>query len=1594
MPIVTTNFVLGRMNKSVDERLLPPGEYVDAMNVRLGSTETTEIGAVENSRGNTQLTTLEFGNINISSNAVCIGAYEDGANETIYWFVHDPLFDGKAKPLDLIVSFNTQLNQLRYHVITYDVLSFDPKFLITGVDKIENLLFFTDDKNPPRRINVNENYPFPVGTVDQIEEEDISVVLKPPGFEDAVGDTPLPAPTFTLLQAAGGENYIKDRFISFAYRYRYKNGEYSATSLFTNPAFQPGNFRFDTRNYDNSGMQNNFNAARVQFSTGSDRVTEIDLLYKDSNTNTIYVIERFKKEDFGWGDNQHQEYVFTNSKIYSVIGSDELLRLYDNVPLKAQAQTIMSNRLMYGNYTDGFDITNESGQDIAINFDTALITEDLDFITLPVATLSNGIAYTINASASTTIPNSTATFDLSEIADKLKAGAEFTFDIRFEHAAINGTTATNCYVANNSFQSADTTISATVVLTQDYVSVFDFLTSTDFENAIGTVEGTNFEPIATAADGFSLTDRFNAALVAPQNQCNFTKTLSSVNDSTNQQGFRLTTSAGSNSFTIQMLAMKYTSTDQGQNTELYEYFRVIRTRAAFTADSDKSTLHSNRDFEVGIVYLDEYARASTVLVSEYNTVFVPPENSVLKNKIQVSLQNYAPSWAKKYKFVVKPSKSGYESIFVNFFYNNPFDNVTHFKLDGDNQNKVKTGDKLIVKKDADGALTSLVEATVLAVEAQSSNFLNASQELGANSEQLAGLYMQLKVSGFNASIKEDSIIDYGEYKRSSKNDNDCRNDWTVSYPLYTYDSTNQTTTNYTIPGGSVIDLKFGFNRNSNNYGAPTRRAIFEKTFVAGQDYTDFRDWFTDTNIDLNNLNEADGVQDEIMFFDGAVLTRAGGGGIDPQDADSTAKNAFNLPCTGAPFQMNIGFIQDTPGDVNSPLFFGVRCTGKGVDGIVGDRSMASFVEIVVQRADSTLVFETQPADAAEGIFFDASEAFDIVRDNSGVHLHQSGGTDDGQQNQTLTQDAVINLNFMDCYAFGNGVESYKILDRLAGRSVVMGQRALAVSNQDFKEADRFASITYSGRFSFTSGVNNLNEFNLGLVNFQDLETSFGPIMKLHGRETDILCLQEDKISYVQVGKDLLSDAIGGGAVVSTPLVLGKQIARIEEYGISFNPESFVQWGNYMYFTDAKRLAVLRLGSAGQVGADLSIISDTGMRSWFRDQFITRLNTQKLGGFDPYMDEYVLSINDKEVPVPDPQLACGVEINLSAITTAKEFTFVFGNIIGQGTINYNITGTAVITVLWNGVTTSSGSVSGSGSFTWNKTATSPSTAKITVTPTGSANVTFTPSCIPEVNITVIKALLNSPNDATKTTHLEYSWSDGVTFSPVDSDLGVLTTNSSTFSEYFSQTGVRSQGVFPYDGVDLTIRLNKVNNDTYDFIFPSDNFKYHSSNTLYANTVADVNTLLGLATTIPNSDVTNPSPGLHQATVSNLSLPINNQYLYIIYDLRTITGQQLCYDSDSASEACCDCNFTCTSFSISSFAESITEACNSLLTNTNYHNGSAALPAAGDIIYTSSNCADSITGTVSVAQPGFYKINTSPNQYIEVGQNGLVLTVQNC
>ena len=108
MAKVNQNFIKGRMNKSVDERLLPKGEYIDALNIRVGSTELDEMGVIENAKGNSQITSLQYDGESLSEDAVCIGAFEDGSNETLYWFVHDPSFTSSPTgKIDLVVSYNT-----------------------------------------------------------------------------------------------------------------------------------------------------------------------------------------------------------------------------------------------------------------------------------------------------------------------------------------------------------------------------------------------------------------------------------------------------------------------------------------------------------------------------------------------------------------------------------------------------------------------------------------------------------------------------------------------------------------------------------------------------------------------------------------------------------------------------------------------------------------------------------------------------------------------------------------------------------------------------------------------------------------------------------------------------------------------------------------------------------------------------------------------------------------------------------------------------------------------------------------------------------------------------------------------------------------------------------------------------------------------------------------------------------------------------------------------------------------------------------------------------------------------------------------------
>ena len=52
MPEIKNTFIRGRMNKDLDERIIPEGEYRDASNIQISSSEGSDVGTAQNILGN------------------------------------------------------------------------------------------------------------------------------------------------------------------------------------------------------------------------------------------------------------------------------------------------------------------------------------------------------------------------------------------------------------------------------------------------------------------------------------------------------------------------------------------------------------------------------------------------------------------------------------------------------------------------------------------------------------------------------------------------------------------------------------------------------------------------------------------------------------------------------------------------------------------------------------------------------------------------------------------------------------------------------------------------------------------------------------------------------------------------------------------------------------------------------------------------------------------------------------------------------------------------------------------------------------------------------------------------------------------------------------------------------------------------------------------------------------------------------------------------------------------------------------------------------------------------------------------------------
>jgi len=151
MPEMKKQFTKGKMNKDLDERLVPNGEYRDAMNIQVATSEGSDVATAQNVLGNSRISVLtKTGNFEFGADCVVVGATADEKLDTLYWLVWTPT-------RDIIVSYKREASSPVFVFIDTDkdVLKFDVNTLITGVNVIDNMMFWTDNINEPKKINID-----------------------------------------------------------------------------------------------------------------------------------------------------------------------------------------------------------------------------------------------------------------------------------------------------------------------------------------------------------------------------------------------------------------------------------------------------------------------------------------------------------------------------------------------------------------------------------------------------------------------------------------------------------------------------------------------------------------------------------------------------------------------------------------------------------------------------------------------------------------------------------------------------------------------------------------------------------------------------------------------------------------------------------------------------------------------------------------------------------------------------------------------------------------------------------------------------------------------------------------------------------------------------------------------------------------------------------------------------------------------------------------------------------------------------------------------------------------------------------------------
>ena len=420
------------------------------------------------------------------------------------------------------------------------------------------------------------------------------------------------------------------------------------------------------------------------------------------------------------------------------------------------------------------------------------------------------------------------------------------FEIRYGHQGFSGDTPFPTQTSSN------LELDFSFNLPVDFNSVYDLSIDPSFVNLIGTAA--NIKPVydsvagnETSCDGNTITDNFNCSI--PNNLGGLTKFASGI--SGELQPIRIISSPSLTTIGIVPIAMRFVDDLANPTQDVYEYYQVNSSSGTFLSTGNPKSLHSDRDYEVGIVYMDEFNRSSTALVSPLNTVHVGCSKSATQNSVQVTIpqSQLAPSWADRYKFVMKPDFEDYNTVFTNLFIADSTTSAVFFLLEGENARKVQEGDRLRVKADTSGVTSRCQYATVLTKTAETRNFIDPAPKTqgGTDIPIPAGTYMKIIPNDFTVVESElPFILEGAKSNCAQKGGQHPRLLYPVSIPDPNIPGQQL---QYDLPQGSRVNINVTFNRNGTNGKCEKRAYILELALVASQDYDNFKEFFDGDNVE-------------------------------------------------------------------------------------------------------------------------------------------------------------------------------------------------------------------------------------------------------------------------------------------------------------------------------------------------------------------------------------------------------------------------------------------------------------------------------------------------------------------------------------------------------------------------------------------------------------------------------------------------------------------------------------------------------------------------------------------------------------------------